>query len=109
MQYLLTNDEQIRLQVTAAITEAEGLGKIVATDSLERLRESLNTGDVSCILVDEALTDASALATVQELSLVPIRSSRSFCSPAAEAPKFSLPPWTQEHGRCSHCHSLWKS
>ena len=34
MQYLLTNDEQIRLQVTAAITEAEGLGKIVATDSL---------------------------------------------------------------------------
>ena len=76
MQYLLTNDEQIRLQVTAAITEAEGLGKIVATDSLERLRESLNTGDVSCILVDEALTDASALATVQELSrshpLIPV-------------------------------------
>ena len=48
----------------------------MATDSLERLRESLNTGDVSCILVDEALTDASALATVQELSrshpLIPV-------------------------------------
>ena len=54
MQYLLTSNEQIRLQVTAAIAEAEGLGEVVATDSFDRLREALSTDDVSCVLVDEA-------------------------------------------------------
>ena len=68
MQYLLTSNEQIRLQVTAAIAEAEGLGEVVATDSFDRLREALSTGDVSCVLVDEALADVSAMSAVQEIS-----------------------------------------
>ena len=68
MQYLLTSDEQIRLQATAAIAEAEGLGEVVATDSFDRLREALSTGDVSCVLVDEALADVSAMSAVQEIS-----------------------------------------
>lgn len=76
MQYLLTSDEQIRLQVTAAVAEAEGLGEVVSTDSFDRLREVLGTGDVSCVLVDEALADVSALSAVQEIShahpLIPV-------------------------------------
>lgn len=76
MQYLLTSDEQIRLQVTAAVAEAEGLGEVVSTDSFDRLREVLGTDDVSCVLVDEALADVSALSAVQEIShahpLIPV-------------------------------------
>lgn len=76
MQYLLTSNEQIRLQATAAIAEAEGLGEVVATDSFDRLREALDTADVSCVLVDDALADVSAMSAVQEIShahpLVPV-------------------------------------
>ena len=38
MQYLLTKDEQIRIQVIAAIAEAEGFGEVMATDPMEFLR-----------------------------------------------------------------------
>ena len=76
MQYLLTKDEQIRIQVIAAIAEAEGFGEVMATDSFERLRESLGTGDVSCVLIDEGLSDISALAVVQDIArsypLIPV-------------------------------------
>jgi len=76
MQYLLTKDEQIRIQVIAAIAEAEGFGEVMATDSFERLRESLGTGDVSCVLIDEGLSDVSALAVVQDIArsypLIPV-------------------------------------
>ena len=67
-QYVLTDDEQVRIQVTAAIAEAEGLGEVVAVDSPDRLRESLRAGSASCVLVDEALGGVSALAVTQEIS-----------------------------------------
>lgn len=108
MQYLLTSNEQIRLQVTAAIAEAEGLGEVVATDSFDRLREALSTGDVSCVLVDEALADVSAMSAVQEISqahpLLPV-----VLLTRAEAPRSSRPPWTRVRAPCSRCRSPWRS
>ncbi|RJF43976.1 response regulator [Actinomyces sp. 2119] len=76
MQYLLTSEEAVRRQVAAAVAEAEGLGEVTAVESLARLREHLDTDEGSCVLVDEALADVSALAVVQEVArsypLVPV-------------------------------------
>ncbi|WP_127843459.1 AAA family ATPase [Actinomyces wuliandei] len=76
MQYLLTSEEAVRRQVAAALAEADGLGEVTAVESLARLREHLDTDEGSCVLVDEALADVSALAVVQEVArsypLVPV-------------------------------------
>lgn len=76
MQYLLTSEEAVRRQVAAAVAEADGLGEVVPVESLARLRELLDVNEASCVLVDEALADASALAAVQEVArsypLVPV-------------------------------------
>lgn len=68
IQYLLTEDEETRAQVVAAIAEAEGLGEVLAVGSLDRLYESLVSSDSACVLVDESLADVSALVAIQEIS-----------------------------------------
>lgn len=76
MQYLVTDHEETRQQVLAAMSEAEGLGEVRTVASPEKLRELLEPEVTSCILVDEALEGRIALPTVQELSrtypLIPI-------------------------------------
>lgn len=76
MQFLLTEDSDVRMQVTAALTEVEGLSGITAIDSLERLREEVSDADTSCVLVDEGLNSLPAMSVIQELArahpLVPI-------------------------------------
>lgn len=76
MQFLLTEDHDVRMQVTAALSEVEGLSGISALDSLERLREEVSDADTSCVLVDEGLSSLPALSVIQELArahpLVPI-------------------------------------
>ena len=76
MQYLVTDHEETRQQVLAAMAEAEGLGEVRTVTSPEKLRELLEPDVTSCILVDEALEGRIALPTVQELSrtypLIPV-------------------------------------
>ena len=76
MQYLVTDHEETRQQVLAAMSEAEGLGEVRTVASPEKLRELLEPEVTSCILVDEALEGHIALPTVQELSrtypLIPV-------------------------------------
>ena len=76
MQYLVTDHEETRQQVLAAMSEAEGLGEVRTVASPEKLRELLEPEVTSCILVDEALEGRIALPTVQELSrtypLIPV-------------------------------------
>ena len=76
MQYLVTDHEETRQQVLAAMSEAEGLGEVRTVASPEKLRELLEPEVTSCILVDEALEGRIALPIVQELSrtypLIPI-------------------------------------
>ena len=76
MQYLVTDHEETRQQVLAAMSEAEGLGEVRTVASPEKLRELLEPEVTSCILVDEALEGRIALPIVQELSrtypLIPV-------------------------------------
>ena len=76
MQYLVTDHEETRQQVLAAMSEAEGLGEVRTVTSPEKLRELLEPEVTSCILVDEALEGRIALPIVQELSrtypLIPV-------------------------------------
>ena len=76
MQYLVTDHEETRQQVLAAMSEAEGLGEVRTVASPEKLRELLEPDVTSCILVDEALEGHIALPTVQQLSrslpLIPV-------------------------------------
>ena len=76
MQYLVTDHEETRQQVLAAISEAEGLGEVRTVTSPEKLRELLEPEVTSCILVDEALEGRIALPIIQELSrtypLIPV-------------------------------------
>jgi len=68
MQYLVTDHEETRQQVLAAMSEAEGLGEVRTVASPEKLRELLEPEVTSCILVDEALEGRIALPIIQELS-----------------------------------------
>ena len=76
MQYLVTDHEETRQQVLAAMSEAEGLGEVRTVASPEKLRELLEPEVTSCILVDEALEGRIALPIIQELSrtypLIPV-------------------------------------
>ena len=76
MQYLVTDHEETRRQVLAAMAEAEGLGEVRTVASPEKLRELLEPEVTSCILVDEALEGRIALPIIQELSrtypLIPV-------------------------------------
>mgnify|MGYP000890314579 CR=1 FL=1 len=76
MQYLVTDHEETRQQVLAAMSEAEGLGEVRTVASPEKLRELLEPEVTSCILVDEALEGHIALPIIQELSrtypLIPV-------------------------------------
>ena len=76
MQYLVTDHEETRQQVLAAMSEAEGLGEVRTVASPEKLRELLEPDVTSCILVDEALEGRIALPIIQELSrtypLIPV-------------------------------------
>ena len=76
MQYLVTDHEETRQQVLAAMSEAEGLGEVRTVASPEKLRELLEPEVTSCILVDEALEGRIALPIMQELSrtypLIPV-------------------------------------
>lgn len=76
MQYLVTDHEETRQQVLAAMSEAEGLGEVRTVASPEKLRELLKPEVTSCILVDEALEGRIALPIIQELSrtypLIPV-------------------------------------
>ena len=76
MQYLVTDHEETRQQVLAAMSEAEGLGEVRTVASPEKLRELLEPEVTSCILVDEALEERIALPIIQELSrtypLIPV-------------------------------------
>ena len=76
MQYLVTDHEETRQQVLAAMAEAEGLGEVRTVASPEKLRELLEPEVTSCILVDEALEGRIALPIIQELSrtypLIPV-------------------------------------
>ena len=76
MQYLVTDHEETRQQVLAAMSEAEGLGEVRTVTSPDKLRELLEPEVTSCILVDEALEGRIALPIVQELSrtypLIPV-------------------------------------
>ena len=76
MQYLVTDHEETRQQVLAAMSEAEGLGEVRTVASPEKLRELLEPEVTSCILVDDALEGRIALPIIQELSrtypLIPV-------------------------------------
>ena len=76
MQYLVTDHEETRQQVLAAMSEAEGLGEVRTVASPEKRRELLEPEVTSCILVDEALEGRIALPIIQELSrtypLIPV-------------------------------------
>ena len=76
MLYLVTNHEETRQQVLAAIAEAEGIGEVRTVASPEKLREYIDPDVTSCVLVDEALAPHVALPTVQEFSraypLIPV-------------------------------------
>lgn len=76
MQYLVTDHEETRQQVLAAMSEAEGLGEVRTVASPEKLRELLEPEVTSCILIDEALEGRIALPIIQELSrtypLIPV-------------------------------------
>ena len=68
MLYLVTNHEETRQQVLAAIAEAEGIGEVRTVASPEKLREYIDPDVTSCVLVDEALAPHAAMPTVQEFS-----------------------------------------
>ena len=76
MLYLVTNHEETRQQVLAAIAEAEGIGEVRTVASPEKLREYIDPDVTSCVLIDEALAPHAAMPTVQEFShaypLIPV-------------------------------------
>ena len=78
MQYLVTDHEETRQQVLAAMSEAEGLGEVRTVASPEKLRELLEPEVTSCILVDEALVGASPCPSFKS-SPAPTPSFPLFC------------------------------
>lgn len=87
MQYLITDNEEIKIQVSAALSEVDGLGQLRTITTVDYIKDQIDVDTTSCFFVDEHLATRSALSVMQELSrsfplipvvlLTPARSSES--------------------------------